>query len=239
VVKPAARRKVVDYLIKTWKISQSRSCRLLKIHRKTYRYRTKRRNDDDDLRKNIINIANERRRFGYRRIHKMLVRKGLKVNHKKVYRIYKEENLKIRVKTRKRLKRDEINNMPIPQLPNKQWAMDFMSDSFASGRKFRILNVLDIATRECIALEVDVSIKGEGLTKILEKLLFLRGKLDSITIDNGSEFTSKIFEGWPKQKGIHLNFIQPGKSFQNDFIESFHGKFRDECLNESWFLNLK
>ena len=238
MVKPAARRSIVDYLIEKWKFSQSRSCRLLNIHRKTYRYRTKRRNDDD-LRKNIINIANERRRFGYRRIHKMLIRKGIKVNHKKVYRIYKEENLKIRIKTRKRLKRDEINKLPIPQYANEQWAIDFMSDSLASGRKFRILNVLDIATRECIAIEIDVSIKGERLTKILDKLIFLRGKPASITMDNGSEFTSKVFESWAKKKSIQLNFIQPGKPFQNAFIESFNGKFRDECLNESWFLNLK
>lgn len=237
MVKPATKREIADYLIENRQLSQSRACRLIQLHRKTYRYQANRKNDDD-LRKQIIKLATERKRFGYRRIHRMLIREGLNLNHKKVYRIYKEENLKIRIKPRKRLKRDQIKNLSAPQRLNEQWAMDFMSDALASGRKFRTLNIIDLATRECLAIEIDVSIKGERLIKVLEKLIFLRGKPDSILSDNGSEFTSKVLEKWAKSKSIALKFIQPGKPFQNAFVESFNGKFRDECLNENWFLTL-
>jgi len=237
VVKPADKRKVVSYLVQNKVLSQRRSCRLLKIHPKIYRYVSLKSNDTV-LRSNLIDIAKQRKRFGYRRVHVMLKRKGFDVNHKKVYRIYKEENLSVRRTKRKRLKSGQRENILIPIFPNEQWAMDFMSDSLFSGRKFRTLNILDLFNRECIAIEADNSLTGTKVTQILNRLIETRGMPKSITIDNGTEFTSRAFDQWAYEKGIKLNFIQPGKPSQNGFVESFNGKFRDECLNENWFSNL-
>jgi len=207
------------------------------MHPKIYRYVSLKSNDHV-LRSNLIDIAKQRKRFGYRRVHVMLKRKGFDVNHKKVYRIYKEENLSVRRTKRKRLKSGQRENILTPIFPNEQWAMDFMSDSLFSGRKFRTLNILDLFNRECIAIEVDNSLTGIKVTQILNRLIETRGMPKSITIDNGTEFTSKAFDQWAYEKGIKLNFIQPGKPSQNGFVESFNGKFRDECLNENWFSNL-
>lgn len=237
MVKPADKRKAVSYLIQNNDLSQRRSCRLLKMHPKIYRYVSLKSNDHV-LRSNLIDIAKQRKRFGYRRVHVMLKRKGFDVNHKKVYRIYKEENLSVRRTKRKRLKSGQRENILTPIFPNEQWAMDFMSDSLFSGRKFRTLNILDLFNRECIAIEVDNSLTGIKVTQILNRLIETRGMPKSITIDNGTEFTSKAFDQWAYEKGIKLNFIQPGKPSQNGFVESFNGKFRDECLNENWFSNL-
>ena len=237
MVKPADKRKAVSYLIQNKDLSQCRSCRLLKLHPKIYRYVSRKKNDNV-LRSNLIDIAKQRKRFGYRRVHVMLKRKGFDVNHKKVYRIYKEENLSVRRTKRKRLKSGQRENILTPIFPNEQWAMDFMSDSLFSGRKFRTLNILDLFNRECIAIEVDNSLTGIKVTQILNRLIETRGMPKSITIDNGTEFTSKAFDQWAYEKGIKLNFIQPGKPSQNGFVESFNGKFRDECLNENWFSNL-
>ena len=237
MVKPADKRIVVSYLVQNKDLSQRRSCRLLKMHPKIYRYVSLKSNDNV-LRSNLIDIAKQRKRFGYRRVHVMLKRKGFDVNHKKVYRIYKEENLSVRRTKRKRLKSGQRENILTPIFPNEQWAMDFMSDSLFSGKKFRTLNILDLFNRECIAIEVDHSLTGIKVTQVLNRLIETRGMPKSITIDNGTEFTSKAFDQWAYEKGIKLNFIQPGKPSQNGFVESFNGKFRDECLNENWFSNL-
>jgi putative transposase len=168
----------------------------------------------------------------------LLKREGFNVNHKKVYRIYKEENLSVRRTKRKRLKSVPRENIITPIFPNEQWAMDFVSDSLFNGRKIRTLNVLDLFSRECLAIEVDTSLSGLRVARVLERLIGSRSVPKSITIDNGTEFTSKVFDQWAYEKGIKLNFIQPGKPTQNGFVESFNGKFRDECLNENWFLSL-
>lgn len=237
MVKPADKRKAVSYLVQNKDLSQRRSCRLLKLHPKIYRYVSLKSNDNV-LRSNLIDIAKQRKRFGYRRVHVMLKRKGFDVNHKKVYRIYKEENLSVRRTKRKRLKSGQRENILTPIFPNEQWAMDFMSDSLSYGRKFRTLNILDLFNRECIAIEVDNSLTGTKVAQVLNRLIETRGLPKSITIDNGTEFTSRAFDQWAYEKGIKLNFIQPGKPSQNGFVESFNGKFRDECLNENWFSNL-
>jgi putative transposase len=218
-------------------LSQRRSCRLIKFYRSSFKYVSTKANDED-LRLKMIELAKSRKRFGYRRIHILLKREGFDVNHKKVYRIYKEENLSVRKKKRKRIAKSERENVLVPVFPNERWAMDFVSDSLASGRKIRTLNIVDLFTRECLAIEVDTSLSGLRVTKVLDRLIESRKKPKTITIDNGSEFTSKVFDQWAYEKGIKLNFIQPGKPMQNGFVESFNGKFRDECLNENWFLNL-
>lgn len=237
MVKPADKRKVVSYLIADKKLSQRRSCRLVRIYRSSFQYQSA-KNNDCNLRSKIIDIAKFRKRFGYRRIHVLLKREGFNVNHKKVYRIYKEENLSVRRTKRKRLKSVPRENILTPIFPNEQWAMDFVSDSLACGRKIRTLNILDLFSRECLAIEVDTSLSGLRVARVLERLIESRNIPKSITMDNGTEFTSKIFDQWTYEKGIKLNFIQPGKPTQNGFVESFNGKFRDECLNENWFLSL-
>jgi len=141
-------------------------------------------------------------------------------------------------KKHKRIPKSERQNILTPMFPNEQWAMDFVSDSLFNGRKFRTLNVVDLFSRESIVIEVDTSLSGARTAKVLERLTESRGVPKSITIDNGTEFTSKVFDQWAYEKGIKLNFIQPGKPMQNGFVESFNGKFRDECLNENWFLSL-
>lgn len=145
------------------------------------------------------------------------------MNHKKVYRIYREENLSVRRTKRKRIKSAQRENVLTPIFPNEQWAMDFMSDSLACGRKIRTLNVVDLFTRECLAIEVDTSLSGLRVTRVLERLLESKGVPKSITIDNGTEFTSKVFDRWAYENNIQLNFIQPGKPSQNGFVESFNG----------------
>lgn len=237
MVKPADKRKVVSYLIKNKNLSQRRSCRLVRIYRSSFQYQSV-KNNDCKLRSKLIEIAKLRKRFGYRRIHVLLKREGFNVNHKKVYRIYKEENLSVRRTKRKRLKSAARENIITPIFPNEQWAMDFVSDSLFNGRKIRTLNILDLFSRECLAIEVDTSLSGLRVARVLERLTESRSIPKAITIDNGTEFTSKIFDQWAYEKGIKLNFIQPGKPTQNGFIESFNGKFRDECLNENWFLSL-
>jgi len=183
-------------------------------------------------------IAEKRRRFGSPRIHVMLQREGLVINHKRTERLYREEGLSL--KLRKRKKRTAVTRieLPKPEAPNKRWSMDFMLDQLAYGRRFRVLTIVDAFTRECPALEVDTSIGGKRVTRVLDRLAFLRGVPEVITIDNGPEFASRALDEWAYRNNVKLDFIRPGKPVENAFIESFNGKFRDECLNENWFLSL-
>lgn len=236
MVKPADKRKVVDFLKTERKFSQNKSCRLVKIDVSTYRYKSVKK-DDSDLRKKILELAHKHKKYGYRRIFETLKEKGEKCNHKKIYRIYKEENLSvIRKKRKPRVKR--MSTLVLASLPNEIWTMDFVSDSLANGRKIRTLNILDIVTRESLSIEVDFSLPARRVIRVLDRLLETRGTPKSIRIDNGTEFTSKIFVEWANKNNIKLVYIQPGKPTQNCHIESFNGKFRDECLNENLFLSL-
>jgi putative transposase len=184
-------------------------------------------------------IAERKRRYGYRRIHIILNREGLVRNHKKTERIYREEGLSLKKRKRKRIRTDQRVPRPKPEAINEIWAMDYMADSLNSGRRFRILNIIDMGSRECLANEIDISIPGRRVTRVLDRLIFFRGKPKAILCDNGPEFTCMALDQWAYQKGIELMFISPGKPMENAFIESFNGKFRDECLNEHWFLNLR
>lgn len=235
-MKPADKRKAVDLLKAAFFLSQSRSCRLVKLDVSTYKYKSV-KTEDKDLREKIVNLAHKYNRYGYRRIFETLKNDGVKSNHKKVYRIYTEENLAVRRKKGKlRIKR--MSTLILATLPNELWTMDFVSDSLADGRKLRTLNILDIVTREVLSIEVDFSLPSKRVIRSLDRLIETRGAPKSIRIDNGSEFTSKIFVEWAKTNNIELIYIQPGKPIQNCFIESFNGKFRDECLNENLFTSL-
>jgi putative transposase len=160
------------------------------------------------------------------------------VNHKRVYRLYREEGLAVRKRPRKRLARARVAAL-VPTAPNERWSMDFVSDSLANGRKFRVFNVVDDCTREALVMEADTSITGERVVRLLEEAAAKRGAYPSaIVCDNGPEFISRVLEEWAETHGVKLEFIQPGKPVQNCFVESFNGRFRDECLNENWFVTL-
>ena len=171
-------------------------------------------------------------------LHGMLKTEGVVVNEKKTYRIYREERLQVRCKRRKRLPARDRVPRPIPGGPNQRWSMDFMSDQLATGRRFRILNVVDDSSRECIGQMVDFSISGERVSRFLDQVVLQRARPAAIVTDNGPEFTSKAMFLWSQQTGVQLRFIPPGKPIQNALVESFNGKFRDACLNEHWFVDL-
>jgi putative transposase len=183
-------------------------------------------------------LAEERRRFGYERLHVLLKREGHTVNRKRVERIYREEGLSLRTKWRKkRVSRIRVM-LERPIRERQHWSMDFVSDALLDGRRFRALTIVDDLTKESPAIEVGQSLTGLRVVRVLERLALTRGLPEVITMDNGPEFTSKALDAWAYEKGVRLRFIQPGKPVQNAFIESFNGRFRDECLNEHIFLSL-
>jgi len=163
----------------------------------------------------------------------------MKINHKRVYRVYREEGLSLRLRRRKRLRSGMRISLPTPQRPNQRWSMDFVSDFTAQGRRLKILTVVDDFSRYCMAIEVDTSIPGARVVQVLERLGEQHPLPEVIVTDNGPEFTGKALDGWAYKHKVRLDFIRPGKPVENAFIESFNGRFRDECLNEHWFLDLK
>ena len=183
-------------------------------------------------------LAHRWPRFGYRRLIVLLSREGIEVNHKKAYRIYTEEDLKVRRKRKKIRSRVRTAPLPVPSKPNEPWSMDFMQDCLADGRRFRVLTIVDDFTRECPAIEVDTSIPGGRVVRVLERLAFTRGLPKVLISDNGSEFTGKVLDAWANRRGIKLHFIDPVRPMQNAYVESFNGKFRDECPDLHWFADL-
>ena len=228
----------MSYLSESWVVSERRACGLVGIGRSSARYRT-RRSGDQELRERLREMAGERRRFGYRRLHVMLRREGEVVNHKRVYRLYREEGLSVRKRGRKRVSREARLPLETPVRPNQLWCLDFMQDALWWARRFRLLTVVDVYTRESLAIEVDTSIAGVRVARVLDRVIGERGaQPDEIVMDNGPELTSRALDQWAYERGVRLHFIEPGKPQQNGYIESFNGKLRDECLNEHWFLTL-
>lgn len=217
--------------------SQRRACRLVGVAPKVYRDRT-RRGDDSALRARLLALAAERRRFGYRRLHLMLKREGATVNHKKLFRIYREEKLVVRKRGGRKRALGTRAPMALPQGPNQRWSLDFVSDALADGRRFRVLCVVDDFTRECLALVADTSLSGARVARELDAVTRERGKPHTIVSDNGTEFTSTAMLRWQQESGVDWHYIQPGKPIQNAFVESFNGRLRDECLNETAFRTL-
>jgi len=229
--------EAVKYVIADFKMSERRACKLIELSRATLQYKPKKR-DDKVIRERLKELALQRRRFGSPRLHVMLRREGLVINHKRTERIYKEEGLSLRI--RKRKKRASMLRVELskPEGVNQRWSMDFMSDQLYNGRRFRVLTIVDDYSRECLAIETDTSLRGARVVQVLERLYSARGLPKVITMDNGPEFTGNALDKWAYQRGVKLNFIRPGKPSDNAFIESFNGKFRDECLNENWFLSI-
>jgi putative transposase len=184
-----------------------------------------------------VEVAHEHPRYGYRRLGILLGWKGVIVNHKRLFRVYRAAGLSVKRKRRKRLARAGQSNF-VPTQPDQQWSMDFVHDRLASGRSIRVLAVIDAFTRECLALEVDTSLPSRRVTRALDQVIAQRGRPRRIRLDNGAELTSRHFLAWGIEQRIELVHIQPGKPVQNAHIESFNGRFRDECLNVSWFQNL-
>ena len=237
MVSPQAKREAVEVLMTVQCFGVTRACGLLGISRSLYRYRS-RRPDCTPLRSRIEEIAAIKRRYGYRRVYLRLRREGWQVNRKRVYRIYRDAGLAVRRRKRKRIGLFERKPLPKPIAANLSWSMDFVADGLIGGRRLRCLTIVDDCTRECLAIEVDTSITGLRVQSVLERLADTRGLPKSITVDNGPEFDGQVLDKWAYRSSVHLSFIRPGKPNENAYIESFNGKFRDECLNEHWFISL-
>ncbi len=237
MVTPDARREAVAHACKERGVSQRRACQALTIDRSSIRYKSL-RPDDRELREAMRRVASERRRFGYRRIHVMLAREGVAMNQKKLRRLYREEKLQVRRRGGRKRALGTRRPMVVPDKANARWSLDFVSDAFTDGRRFRVLGVVDDFTRECLALVADTSLSGARVARELDAIIAVRGKPDTIVSDNGTELTSMAILKWCEATRVEWHYIAPGKPMQNGFVESFNGRLRDECLNETLFSTL-
>ena len=237
MVTPAAKRQAVEHLQVAHGMSERRACSVVGADRKSMRYRS-RRADDGELRSRLRELAQVRRRFGYRRLHILLRRDGVVINHKKTQRLYTEEGLTVRKRKSRRRAVGARAAPPVVAMPNQRWSLDFVHDQLASGRRFRVLNVVDDVTRECLLAVADTSISGKRVVRELADLVAMRGKPGMIVSDNGTELTSNAVLSWCGEAGIEWHYIAPGKPTQNGYVESFNGRMRDELLNETLFMTL-
>jgi putative transposase len=236
VVTVAQRRDAVTHAMAVAAVSERRACRFTGFPRATQRYRSVKRSEPD-LVARLTTLALLRPRWGYRRLHLLLVREGWAVNHKRVQRLYRAAGLLVRQRRRKRV---AVARQPLaaPRGPGERWSMDFVRDTLGGGRVFRAFTLVDDYTRECLAIEVDYALPGARVARVLERVCAARGQPTSIVCDNGPEFAGRVLDQWAHTRGLTLAFIQPGKPVQNAYVESFNGRLRDECLNESWFVSL-
>jgi putative transposase len=228
----------VSYVEVEYQISERHACRLLGLGRSTHRYQARRNERDGALRARLKELAAQRMRFGYRRLTAVLVREGIAVNHKRVYRLYREEGLAMRIRQRRRIRWTGAVSGPVATRANQRWWIDFVSDCVSTGRVIRMLTVVDDCTRECPAIEVDTALGGLRVRRVLDRIASERGLPEAIVLDNGPEFRGRALAAWSEERGVRLEFIQPGKPAQNAFAESFNGRLRDECLNANWFTSL-
>ena len=239
MVKPSRRRGIVRYLQASYEVSERRACKVVKVPRSVQRYRSM-ANRHELLRARIRELALIRHRYGYRRLHVLLRREGFEVGRALVYRLYCEEGLALRTRRPRRHVSAAHRKPPIREAtaPNEAWSMDFVSDQLHNGRRFRALTVIDMHTRQCLAIEVGQRMTGEAVVEVLNRLRYRRGAPQRIYCDNGSEFTSRILDLWAYHNQVTLAFSRPGKPTDNGHIESFNGSLRDECLNAHWFSGL-
>jgi len=235
-VELAGLRNDVAFARETFHLSERQACRLLSMDRSTYRYEP-RPDHNAELRAEMILLARQKPRYGYRRLHALLGRQGKNVSPMRVFRLYQEAGLAVRRLRRKRLERPAARQ-PLHVRPNQEWALDFVADTLGTGRGIRVLTVVDAFTRECLGLDVDTSLSSRRVTRKLDQIIEERGMPESIRCDNGPELTSRHILGWCTDNKINLIHIQPGRPMQNGHVESFNGRFRDECLNATWFHNL-
>jgi putative transposase len=228
----------VSYVEVGYQMSERHACRLLGLGRSTCRYRARKAERDTALRARLKELAAKRMRFGYRRLTALLLREGRPANHKRVYRLYREEGLAMRIRQRRRIRWSGIVTSPAATSPNERWSMDFVSDCVSTGKVIRMLTIVDDCTRECPAIEVDTSLGGFRVRRILDRLASERGLPEAIVVDIGPEFRGRALAAWSEERHARLEFIQPGKPVQNAYAESFNGRLRDECLNANWFTSL-
>ena len=227
----------MTYLQATYEMSERRACAVIGADRSSTRYRSS-KPDDGVLRARLKALAEERRRFGYRRLHVLLRREGHAVNRKRVQRIYREEKLTVRRRGGRKRAIGTRAPLDVPRRSNERWSLDVVSDQMLDGRRFRILAVVDDGTRECLALVADTSLSGSRVVRELDAIIAWRGKPAMIVSDNGTELTSNAVLAWSDRTGVRWHYIAPGKPQQNGFIESFNGRMRDEVLNETLFRSL-
>jgi len=237
MVGPGVKREAIAHLSAVLGLSERRACRVIGADRTSMRYRT-RRPDDRALRMRLRTLAHERRRFGYRRLFILLRREGEASGRNRIYRLYREEGLSVRKRKARRRAVGTRAPILVTQRPNARWSLDFVHDQFANGRRFRILNIVDDVTRECLASVPDTSVSGARVARELTRLIAQHGKPSMIVSDNGTEFTSNAILSWSQEHRIVWHYIQPGKPMQNAYIESFNGRMRDELLNETLFFGL-
>jgi len=237
-VTPGSRRSAVTWAIGEKGYSQRRACKLVGLEPKTYRYATK-RSGDGEIRARLRVLAGERRRFGYRRLHILLARDGVRLNHKRLFRLYREERLGVRKRGGRKRALGTRSPMALPEAANRRWSLDFVSDALDNGRRFRVLAVVDDFTRECLGLVADTSLSGPRVGRELDRIAEMRGCRPMVIVsDNGTELTSHAILRWQEERSVLWHYIAPGKPQQNGFVESFNGRFRDECLNEHLFGSL-
>lgn len=217
-------------------LSQRRACKLLDLDRSSYRYEPQ-PDRNGELRQVLIELAKQKPRYGYRRLQAVLERRGWRVNHKRLERLYQQEHLAVRRLKRKRLLRPAAP-MTEARRVDQEWSMDFLMDGLATGRAIRALTIVDSYTRECLAIEMDSCLSSRRVTRTLEWIISQRSRPEALRCDNGPEFTSRHFLAWCEERKIRLIHIQPGRPMQNGRVESFNGRFRDECLNANWFPTL-
>lgn len=235
---PARKRTVVQFFRTGFKVSERRACRVADVRRTTMRYRSQAR-DQSPLRQRIKELAAARVRYGYRRIHILLRREGWNVNAKRVYRLYREEGLSLRLKRpKKRVSAPRVTPPPATR-PNERWSIDFLRDNLLDGRPFRVFTVVDNVTKVSPAIVADFSLRGERVVAVLDRLKATVGLPKRLAVDNGPEFISKALDAWAYRNGVALEFSRPGKPTDNAFVESFNGHFRQECLDQHWFASLE
>jgi len=228
----------VAAMVEKVKLSERRACRLVGLSRSVLHYESKPNSNNEALSARLVELAHERRRFGYRRLHALVKREGIHANHKRVHRLYREAGLAVRRRRRRHGVMVEREQLALPSAPNEVWSMDFVMDALSNGRRLKCLTIVDDFTKEAIDIVVDHGISGLYVARVLDQAARFRGYPKAVRTDQGPEFTSRVLDQWAYARGVTLKLIQAGKPTQNAYIESFNGKFRDECLNEHWFTSL-
>lgn len=239
MARPALKRPVVEYIRDHYGLPRRRACRLVGLHRSVSYYRSV-KNPRLDLRQRMRELARTRVRYGYRRLHVLLRREGWSLGRDQAYRLYCEEGLQLRSKLPRRRKMVVTRRERyVPRRVNQAWSMDFVSDQLVDGRRIRALTVVDVFSREALAIEVGQRMRAENVVEVCNRLVARRGKPKRVFVDNGSEFSGRMFDLWAYHHGVRIDFSRPGKPTDNCFIETFNGSLRDECLNVYWFETLE
>lgn len=230
---------LVEFLRAGFQISERKACRLVRIGRSSQRYQSQAK-DQSALRIRLRDLAASRVRYGFQRLHLLLVREGWKVNHKRVYRLYKEEGLQLRLKKTGKKRASVPRVQPPPAgAPNERCSMDFMADRLADGRKFRVLALVDHFSRVSPGIAAELSMSGERVVALLEQIAATHGLPKTICVDNGPEFISRVLDAWAWRRGVQLCFSRPGKPTDNAFSEAFNSRLRQECLAINWFVSME